>query len=103
LILLADGHIVYQGLACESAEYFDIKNKCGSLNRNPCDFFMRELAVNYPKKTEDYVKISQFCDKYDKEQMPKVKTEMLELKYGDLDVSNASNRHSSFKEQYKLL
>ena len=36
LILLADGHVVYQGRACDSADYFRITEN-GGKNCNPCD------------------------------------------------------------------
>ena len=48
LILLADGYIIYQGLAAESFNYFNM-GALGKKNQNPCDFFMRELSINYPK------------------------------------------------------
>lgn len=47
LILLADGHLVYQGPAKESGKYFSMKAQ--GKNRNPCDYFMKELSINYPK------------------------------------------------------
>lgn len=53
LILLADGHIVFQGPGSESANYFQVHGKSMSKNRNPCDYFMRELSVDYPKSQED--------------------------------------------------
>ena len=46
-------YIVYQGPANEVVNYFEMANKCKSKNRNPCDFFMREMSINYPKKQED--------------------------------------------------
>lgn len=57
LILLADGHCVYQGPARDVGTYFDISNKCKSKNQNPCDFFMRELSISYPKGEQDEAKI----------------------------------------------
>ena len=48
LILLADGHIVYQGSGSGSYDYFNMA-QAGTKNQNPCDFFMRELSINYPK------------------------------------------------------
>mmetsp|Transcript_23207 Transcript_23207/g.30989 ORF Transcript_23207/g.30989 Transcript_23207/m.30989 type:complete len:376 (-) Transcript_23207:1065-2192(-) len=65
LILLADGHIVYQGDAQKVSSYFDMANKCKSKNRNPCDYFMREMSINYPKKTEDDEKIAHYTKKYE--------------------------------------
>ena len=47
LILLADGYVAYQGLALEVGHYFGF-GKDGR-KQNPCDYFMRELSINYPK------------------------------------------------------
>ena len=66
LILLSDGHVVYQGPGRESATYFKLAES-GNLNKNPCDFFMRKLAVNYPKSPEDEAKIQQWVDRYKQE------------------------------------
>ena len=79
LLLLADGHLVYQGPGSESGDYFDIKNKCNTANRNPCDFFMRELWINYPKKKADDERISYYLERYNKEQLPVVLREMKEF------------------------
>lgn len=53
---MADGHIVYQGPGSESGDYFRLK-EAGIKNSNPCDYFMRELSINYPKQEEDEAKI----------------------------------------------
>jgi len=47
---MADGHIVYQGLANRSAEYFyNLNFKAGGKFSNPADIFMKALSLNYPK------------------------------------------------------
>ena len=58
LILLSDGHVVYQGLALETSDYFGYQ-KDGK-RHNPCDIFMRDLSVNYPKQQEDEDKIQMY-------------------------------------------
>ena len=65
LILLADGFVAYQGPALEVGQYFGF-DRSGK-RQNPCDFFMRELSVNYPKKEEDEAKIKLYTEKYAKE------------------------------------
>lgn len=65
LILLADGFVAYQGPALEVGQYFGF-GKDGR-RQNPCDFFMRELSVNYPKQAEDEAKIQKYTDKYARE------------------------------------
>lgn len=78
LLLLADGYMVYQGPANQVSYYFDIANKCKSKNRNPCDYFMRELSINYPKSEEDERKIASYSLKYEQELKPTVMLEMHE-------------------------
>ena len=57
LILMMDGYIVYQGEAQKSAAYFaSINYKC-PIRSNPADFYMKVLAVAYPKPIEDEQKI----------------------------------------------
>ena len=70
LILMCDGNIVYQGVAREVADYFNMKKARENSvrkNFNPCDFFMAALSVNYPKTKEDLDKIVYYLDKYDAE------------------------------------
>ena len=78
-MLLAEGYMVYQGPANKVGDYFDMPTKSVMKNRNPCDFFMRELALNYPKSQEDEKKIANFTEKYEREISPKVQNEMREL------------------------
>ena len=86
LILLADGHIVYQGKAKNSFEYFEMGRR--SVNRmiNPCDHFMKELSVNYPKEPEDEAKLAHYIQKYADEQAPEIEEDMDTLLLGNLDV-----------------
>ena len=102
LILLADGHVVYQGRACDSADYFRITEN-GGKNCNPCDYFMRELSVNYPKKEADEAKILKYTTKYREEQEPEVLALMKEHKFPELDMTNAGVRTVSFWQQHSLL
>ena len=57
MILMCDGHIVFQGKAKDSITYFDSMGyKCGRFE-NPADFFMKILAVSYPQLEEDKKKV----------------------------------------------
>ena len=63
---MCDGHIVYQGSAKTSADYFKkIGYSIGS-QENPPDVFMRILSVNYPKEAEDEKLIAKFMEQYKK-------------------------------------
>ena len=65
LILMADGYIVYQGFARDSAQYFDLISGGKGKHLNPCDYFMKELAINYPKGQDDEMKIAKWKKKYE--------------------------------------
>lgn len=65
LLLMSDGHCVYQGEACMSSQYFRELNFHISQYSNPADTFMRILAVNYPQTLKDKQKIEFFCHHYE--------------------------------------
>ena len=98
LILLADGHVVYQGSARESGHYFNMqaKGKLGLL-RNPCDFFMRELSINYPKKKADDDKIAFYLGKYQDEQARRVLDEIERIRFDQLDLQHAGHSGVPFR------
>jgi hypothetical protein len=61
---MADGYTVFQGDAAESMEYFktlkfDVPKLC-----NPADFFMKVLAIKYPKGPEDEAKLLNLNNTY---------------------------------------
>ena len=64
-MLMMDGYVVYQGGAKESADYFEVSKNAKSKKINPCDYFMQELSVNYPKKKADNENIAKWVSKYD--------------------------------------
>ena len=53
-----------------------MSNTKGSKNRNPCDYFMRELSINYPKGPEDEEKINKWMTRYQNEQEAQVRQEL---------------------------
>jgi ATP-binding cassette, subfamily G (WHITE), eye pigment precursor transporter len=57
LIIMADGHIVYQGDAAKSPAYFRSLKYDMPKFANPADVFMKILAINYPKGPVDEEKI----------------------------------------------
>lgn len=103
LILLADGHCVYQGPARDVGTYFDISNKCKSKNQNPCDFFMRELSISYPKGEQDEAKIQSYLEKYNTEQANTVEMEIKEKQFGALNLKRARALAVPFTKQLSLL
>lgn len=103
LILLADGHIVFQGPGSESANYFQVQGKSMSKNRNPCDYFMRELSVDYPKSQEDEDKMSRYCTRYQQEQEGAIMNFLKKKNSCELDFARAGASKLSFGEQCRLL
>ena len=73
---MADGHIVYQGPAVESANYFGMFNNAKTKYQNPCDYFMRVLSVNYPKTEEDEARMGYFISLYKEKCEPYVLQEI---------------------------
>ena len=64
LILMSDGHIVFQGDAKDSTSYFSTMGYTCGLFSNPADYFMKVLSVNYPKSHEDEQRIDLFVQNY---------------------------------------
>ena len=50
---MADGHIMYQGLAKDSVHHFAKIGFVCPIHSNPADYFMRVLSVSYPKTSDD--------------------------------------------------
>lgn len=87
LILMADGYTVYQGDAgntCmdyfKSLNMFEVPNFC-----NPGDFFLKVLAINYPKQAEDDKKLADLNNFYQERMARQVEAESKHFK---LEVPN---------------
>jgi len=61
---MCDGHIVYQGDAKASAQYFKTIGKPVPRFANPADYFMKLLAIKYPKQSDDEEKIAELLNYY---------------------------------------
>ena len=81
LILMADGHIVYQGDAKASVEYFKKIDRPVPQFANPADFFMKLLSINYPKGPKDEEKLDYLNRYYHAlvEKMVKAENRMIRL------------------------
>jgi ABC-type multidrug transport system ATPase subunit len=64
VILMADGYTVFQGDAAESLEYFRSMGEEVPKLCNPADYFMKILAINYPKGEADFAKLKKFNETY---------------------------------------
>ena len=79
LLLMADGHIVYQGIANRAPKYFKMLGYELKARVNPADSFIKVLAVNYPKTDKDEEKIKKLLDGYYKFQVPQMQKENTEM------------------------
>ena len=61
---MCDGHIVYQGDAKKSVDYFKLINNPVPRFANPADFFMKLLSINYPKTQADLDKLDHLTRHY---------------------------------------
>eukprot|EP00347_Sterkiella_histriomuscorum_P009468 403341097 len=103
IILMCDGHIVYQGEAKKSARYFDkIDIPCPKF-ANPADYFMRVLTVNYPKDTNDEKKVKFLVSSYQSKILPLISKESSMLTLAELDKSTLKKDYASFRKQMKVL
>mmetsp|Transcript_11933 Transcript_11933/g.11934 ORF Transcript_11933/g.11934 Transcript_11933/m.11934 type:complete len:156 (+) Transcript_11933:492-959(+) len=57
LILLMDGHLIYQGKADQAVNYFQGLGFKIPTYANPADFFLQEFYVPFYKKKEDLEKL----------------------------------------------
>lgn len=76
LILMTDGHIVYQGDAKKSVDHFKLINRPIPRFANPADYFMKVLTVRYPKRPEDEANVADLARHYRTLNEGSVKAEM---------------------------
>ena len=102
LILMADGHIVYQGDAKRSVDYFKQIDRPVPQFANPADFFMKLLSVKYPKQQDDEEKLEYMNRNYHALLEKTVKTEnrIIRLEVpkitGDDALQNKASRSVQF-------
>lgn len=103
LILMADGHIVYQGDAQDTTSYFSkIGFNCPNF-ANPADYFLKRLTINYPKQKFDKDKIAFLRQQYQKRLHPLMRTEADQLKLPSLDLVSISEDAVPLSTQYSQL
>lgn len=103
LLLMADGHIVYQGIANRAPRYFDqIGYNVGKF-ANPADIFMRIISVNYPKMPEDEDKLNNLITSYQKKCEPAVIKHMTEISLIEFKPRMDNFAEPNFGKQLSLL
>ena len=76
-----------------------LSGKCA----NPCDIFMRELAINYPKSQEDDNKVERFARIYRKQQEPFVMREIKNIRMPEFTLRNNASARAATMIQYRQL
>ena len=64
--------------------------------QNPCDFFMRELAINYPKTEEDQLKIEKYVALYKEKLEIRIQDEIQETMVDSIDVNFVKEEQAGF-------
>lgn len=82
LLLMADGHIMYQGEVKDAINHFSMIGRPVPKYKNPSDYFMRILATRYPKTEEDDKMLDELILHYETKLVASVKAEnkLLQLK-----------------------
>jgi len=94
---MADGYIVYQGLANQSSKYFTahmhsaLDTNKGRRFANPADIFMKKLSLSYPKTEEDERTVNKLVSLYKDYQAQAVKSEAREFTVPPLDAEKSRN------------
>eukprot|EP00347_Sterkiella_histriomuscorum_P001693 403371041 len=102
LILMADGHVMYQGLAKDSTQYFNrLGLKCPTFS-NPADYFMRVLSINYPKQDSDEKKIKFLCDSYEEKLKSVANKEQNQYQVTSLDFQQNKKKVTGFCQQLNI-
>lgn len=92
---MADGNIVYQGLANEAPAYFSKLDFKFSKFSSPADIFMKVLSVNYPKQKEDSEKLDRIILSYEKKFKDRIINEIEKSKIPDFDLLSKKRYQAS--------
>jgi ATP-binding cassette, subfamily G (WHITE), eye pigment precursor transporter len=103
LILMMDGYIVYQGLARESPLHFGSIGYSCPIHKNPSDYFMGILSVNYPKTSDDEKLIKSFNDAYSKSILPNLQINAAAESYPVPDIRKSNEMAVSTCFQFRML
>ena len=85
LLLMADGNIVYQGIANKAPLYFKTIGFEFGKYANPADIFMKVLSINYPKREEDIKKLELLTVNYNTTKSAIVNIEIKTIKLPETD------------------
>lgn len=79
LMLMVEGHIVYQGRASKSTHYFSSLNYPCPVYANPADYFIKILNISGKNVAQNQERIDYFVDCYFKNNYPHILFEIQSL------------------------
>lgn len=100
---MADGNIVFQGIANRAPRYFESIGFGVGKFTNPADVFMRFVTVNYPKEKADEEKLEELITSYRKKCEPGVLKHMNEASLIEFKPRTDNFSQPTFGVQLKLL
>lgn len=100
---MADGHVVYQGIANRAVRYFQGAQFDINIMSNPADIFMKIISVNYPKEDADTKKLNHLNEYYKENCEPGVLKSMQSSSMVDFKPRRDNFSEPSFCIQLKLL
>ena len=112
LLLLADGKVVYHGLAADAVPYFTALGHPCPMYTNPADFFFLELLGDIRKLNRDSDRagnlVEELCDAWStsKEQkllLAEQESDVIKASDENLDLSEYKKEFSSFSRQFSFL
>ena len=85
LLLLTDGHAIYQGVASEAAKYFESINFKIPTFANPADFFLKEFFIPFKRTEKDIEKLEALLNGYEAKISDKITEESKNIKYEEIN------------------
>lgn len=106
LLLMMDGHTIYQGKTMDSVSHFREIGYGVPEYSNPSDYYLREFYLPFNRTEEDENKIKNVTSSYESKIQPMIEKEIEELKYDKVtekQLLKNMNKANWCKEFYLLL
>ncbi|CAI2387663.1 unnamed protein product [Moneuplotes crassus] len=81
LLLLMDGHTIYQGNTMESVEHFKSIGHQVPEFSNPSDYYLKEFYISFERTEEEQKKMNALVDGYNRDILPKIESAMESRNY----------------------
>ena len=105
LLLLMDGHAIYQGVARDAVKHFEKLGFVIPRFSNPADYFLKEFFIPFKKTQRDIDKIDLLVDGYLKYIDEDIKTENELIKHEEITSDSLKDvqMHCSFWPEFQNL